>query len=246
MTDLEQISLRKILNPSGEKYVAKEVIHHSDRILKYNEGYRFLKTLRGSPPYFEKVKKNVFAMMRFHGQPTFFTTFSAAEHKWTELLQQLGILVDGRSYSAKEIFDMSAKEKQRLILARPDVCARHFNHRTNILFKDFLNSSTGPSDDENGPLGELKEYFYRVEFQKRGSPHLHCLLWMKNAPIYDKAKNNQEEVCNYVDKFISCSKTTNNFHPSGKFLENACPTSSFTDTLEHLDTIQVLLTMHME
>ena len=199
LCDMEQISLRKVINPSGDKYVAKEVLDHSDRILKFNEGYRFLKTLRGSPPYFEKVKKNVFAMMRYHGQPTFFTTFSAAEHQWTELLQQLGLEVDKRLYSEKEIYEMPAKEKQRLILARADICARHFNNRTNILFKDFLKSP-------NGPLGEVKEFFYRVEFQKRGSPHLHCLLWVKDAPIYDKTLQNEKEVCAFVDKYISCSR----------------------------------------
>ena len=107
MTDLEQISLRKVTNPDGKKYCAKDA-KNSDNILKHNEVYRFLKKLRGSPPYFEKVKKNVFAMMRYHGQPTFFVTFSAAEHQWTELLQQLGLLVDERHYTEKEIYEMSA------------------------------------------------------------------------------------------------------------------------------------------
>jgi DNA replication protein DnaC len=199
MTDLEQISLRKITNPEGKKYCAKDA-KNSDSLLKHNEGYRFLKNLRGSPPYYEKVKKNVFAMMRYHGQPTFFTTFSAAEHQWTELLQQLGLLVDERHYTEKEIYEMSAKEKQRLILARSDVCARHFNHRTNILFNDFLKPK-----DSQGPLGKLKEFFYRIEFQKRGSPHLHCLLWIEGAPVYE-AGVNDEEVCKFIDNYISCSK----------------------------------------
>ena len=137
-------------------------------------------------------------MMRYHGQPTFFVTFSAAEHQWTELLQQLGLLVDDKLYTEKEIYDMSAKEKQRLILARSDICARHFNHRTSILFNNFLKS-------EDGPLGTLKEFFYRIEFQKRGSPHLHCLLWIKDAPVYE-AGVNDEEVCRFIDNYISCSK----------------------------------------
>merc|ERR1739838_357259 len=197
MTDLEQISLRKITNPEGKKYCAKDA-KNSDDLHKHNEGYRFLRNLRGSPPYYEKVKKNVFAMMRYHGQPTFFTTFSAAEHQWTELLQQLGLLVDERHYTEKEIYEMSAKEKQRLILARSDICARHFSQRTNILFSDFLKS-------KDGPLGTLKEFFYRIEFQKRGSPHLHCLLWIEGAPIY-KAGDNEEQVCKFIDNYISCSK----------------------------------------
>jgi hypothetical protein len=55
MTSLEQISLRKIHKSSGQRYCAKDVRENQDTILKFNEGYRFLKTLRGSPPYYEKV-----------------------------------------------------------------------------------------------------------------------------------------------------------------------------------------------
>ena len=42
MTDLEQISLRKVTNSQGERYCAKDV-RDSDKILHYNEGFRFLK-----------------------------------------------------------------------------------------------------------------------------------------------------------------------------------------------------------
>ena len=56
------------------------------------------------------------------------------------------------------------------------------------------------------PLGKVEEYFYRVEFQKRGSPHLHCLIWIKDAPIFDKAKQNHDEVTAFVDKYMTCSK----------------------------------------
>ena len=143
-------------------------------------------------------------MMRYHGKPSFFLTFSAAEHHWTDLLKNLGRIVDKKEYTDKEIFEMSKEEKQRLILADPITCARHFNHRTHILFKEFFNSPNSPFD--------IKEFFYRVEFQNRGSPHLHCLIWVKDAPtliIDEEGRSNQGEVENYVDKFISCSKFLN-------------------------------------
>ena len=34
----------------------------------------------------------------------------------------------------------------------------------------------------------------------RGSPHAHCLLWVKNAPKIDRDEN---VVCNFVDKYIT-------------------------------------------
>ena len=30
----------------------------------------------------------------------------------------------------------------------------------------------------------LKDYFYRVEFQQCGFPHIHCGVWMDDAPVY--------------------------------------------------------------
>ena len=51
-----------------------------DSIVKLNEGYRVLRTLRGSPVYWEG-ENGCFAMMRQLGIPTWFCSFSAAERK---------------------------------------------------------------------------------------------------------------------------------------------------------------------
>lgn len=56
---------------------------------------------------------------------------------------------------------------------------------------------------EHNPIGKVTEYFYRVEFQQRGSPHIHILLWVDNAPCYNVDAN--EEIVKYVDKHVSSS-----------------------------------------
>ena len=33
-------------------------------------------------------------------------------------------------------------------------------------------------------LGSIQDFFYRVEFQHRGSPHIHMLVWVGEAPKY--------------------------------------------------------------
>ena len=38
----------------------------------------------------------------------------------------------------------------------------------------------------SNPIGKIIDYFYRVEFQQRGSPHIHSLLWVQDAPVIDK------------------------------------------------------------
>ena len=50
-----------------------------ERLVRLDEGYKFLRALRGSPPYFEKAKKDIFAMIRQLGPATLFCSFSSAE-----------------------------------------------------------------------------------------------------------------------------------------------------------------------
>ena len=51
------------------------------------------------------------------------------------------------------------------------------------------------------PIGQVVDFFYRVEFQQRDSPHIHGLFWIKNAPEYGKDCN--EDIIKFVDSFIS-------------------------------------------
>lgn len=48
-------------------------------------------------------------------------------------------------------------------------------------------------------------YYLHICFQARGSPHLHCLLWLENAPT--DPLSNPEEAAKFVDELISCSST---------------------------------------
>lgn len=54
------------------------------------------------------------------------------------------------------------------------------------------------------PIGEIADYFYRIEFQQRGSPHIHGLFWVKDAPQYEKSPN--EGIVTFVDKYVTCQK----------------------------------------
>ena len=51
------------------------------------------------------------------------------------------------------------------------------------------------------PIGEIADYFDRVEFQQRGSPHIYGLFWVKEAPQYEKSSN--EEIVSFVDKYVT-------------------------------------------
>ena len=55
------------------------------------------------------------------------------------------------------------------------------------------------------PFGEIADYVYRVEFQQRGSPHIHALFWVKGAPTYGKAPD--DTVLHFVDKYVTCKNS---------------------------------------
>ena len=68
-----------------------------ERLIHHDEGFKFARALRGSPPYFEKAKKDLFAMIRQLGPASLFCSFSSAKPKWTHLLKYLGNLLIKRS-----------------------------------------------------------------------------------------------------------------------------------------------------
>lgn len=125
-----------------------------DNLVKQDDMFRVLRNLRGSPPYREQAKKNVFAMIR---------------HTHMVLLLFSSKLVNGNILSPNEVNSLTWEEKCILIKSDPVTCARYFDHRFQSFLACVLKSKMNP-------IGQIQDYFYRVEFQQRGSPHVHMLV----------------------------------------------------------------------
>ena len=97
-----------------------------ERLVHLDEGYKFLRALRGSPPYFEKAKKDIFAMIRQLGPGTLFCSFSSAETQWIHLLRILDKLVDDKDYSDNELENLNWEEKCSFRLSHY-VCTKENN-----------------------------------------------------------------------------------------------------------------------
>ena len=168
------------------------------KLVRLDEGYRIFRTLRNSPPYLESRKKDLFAMIRQLGLPTWFISLSAADTKWTDLLSCLGKLVEDKTFCEEDLRTMDWQTKTKLLQSDPVTCARYFDHRVRLFIFNVIKSG-------HNPLGEMTDYFYRVEFQQRGSPHIHMLMWTKNSPVFER--DTEQQICSYVDQFTSCSKS---------------------------------------
>lgn len=84
------LRLRKT-RKDGRALTAGMLLNPTQRaeIVKSDIGFTDLKALRGSPHYHDGNKKDVFAMLRQMGPPTFFLSNSMADTRWAKLLQAL-------------------------------------------------------------------------------------------------------------------------------------------------------------
>ena len=185
----------------GQKITAAEArdSNYLNKLVNLDEGYYIFRQLRNSPAYLETRKKDIFAMIRQLSLPTWFMSLSAADTRWTDLLKMLAKLNDGIEYSEKELEHLTWQEKTKLVQKDPVTCSRYFDHRV----QEFLNTVLKSSCE---PIGKLLDFFYRVEFQQRGSPHIHMLVWIENAPTLET--HSEEEIVQFVDQYLT-SNTDN-------------------------------------
>ena len=66
----------------------KDILNDTERqqLVNLDEGFYIFRTLRNSPAYFDRKKKDAFAMIRQLGFPALFVSQLGAETKWPELL----------------------------------------------------------------------------------------------------------------------------------------------------------------
>ena len=169
--------------------------HVVNEMIQKDHAYRFLKNVRGSPAYFQRVMYDVLGMIRQLGIPTWFFTLSAADMQWPDVIQTIARQY-GTILTDDDVKTMSFEEKSKWLRQNPVTAARHFQYRLNTFFQVFLKSTAHP-------LGELVDYAIRIEFQARGSPHAHTILWIKDAPKLNV--NTDEEVCSFIDQYIKCN-----------------------------------------
>lgn len=159
----------------------------------------FLKCIPNSGWYWAERKRDLFAMIRQLGRPTIFLTLSANEIGWVNLLKTLYKLKNETELSDEMAAELTYIQKSTLINEDAVTCSIYFNKLVNVLMT-LLQSK------KSNPFGEYRviNYFKRIEFQHRGSPHAHILLWLENAPD-DAVGADRGDAIAMIDKLISVS-----------------------------------------
>lgn len=142
----------------------------------------FLRHIPNSVQYWYGRKRDLFAMMRQLGKPTLFLTLSASETYWIPLLRYIYKFqnrIPAEQNISDEIFEaMTATVRAELLVnSDPVICCLYFDKLVDTIL-NALKRTTGPFGKYH-----VVDYFRRIEFQHRGSPHCHMLLWLANAPV---------------------------------------------------------------
>ena len=210
-----QMSLKR--TEINKNLTANQILNDEHLIKNYlstENAKRFLSTIRSSPEFWGVKKKEIFAMIRQLGIPTFFITLSPAEIDWIELLIILKkIQTNGEDILSKEdASKIKRSDRIELLKNDPVTTARYFENRIRNLIAYMFNPHGGTFKDY-----AVIDYFWRVEFQTRGSPHIHMLVWLKDSPKYnvceyeifeyDYQKNNK--VYEFIDKYITSNMPSN-------------------------------------
>ncbi|KAK3919256.1 ATP-dependent DNA helicase [Frankliniella fusca] len=113
------------------------------------------------------------------------------------------------------------KAYYKLVLENPKACSDYFYEIFTMFFECIV-------------LGyfQVVDFWYRFEWQMRGSPHVHGVMWLSNAVDVKMLESKFEEVkisvINFFDRLISCETPNPNFvdvgtHPcSVKIADTTC------------------------
>jgi len=175
-------------------------------ITNYDEGYRVLRNVRGSPAAWQNMQYDCLAKLRQLGPYTFFMTFSVAGFKWNSIIKVIGQHY-GEVLSDTDIDEMDYNTKCFWLRRNPVIAARHIDYIFQKMFNGVLLSYPHP-------VSQILHYDLKTEFQGRGRVHFHLATHNLDAPRLDQASN--KEVVQFVDKYVSCSlpdeETQNDLH----------------------------------
>ena len=154
-----------------------------------NNSYMFMKNIRGTPAYWKDQLLDLLARINTLGPPTFFLTLTANDMHWPELFQ----LIDN-NLTNEEISQMTSCQKLELLRRHPLHAVMFFERRLDSFINNIIKGSSKP-------LGNVNDYWLRIEFQMRGCPHVHSFWWIDGAPNLDSVEGRQQAP-SFIDQYI--------------------------------------------
>ena len=118
-----------------------------------------LSALKGTKEYWNRRQADLTTMDENLGPATFFLTLSCAEFSWSDMREFL-------EFMNSDLPSVKDMRTGYVAASDPVSVSEHFYHRYTTFFREVIRN-------KNGPLGEVTDYFWRIEYQSRGAPHCH-------------------------------------------------------------------------
>eukprot|EP00731_Ephydatia_muelleri_P019080 Em0011g1120a len=158
-------------------------VSNSDESVEANLSTIF-QSVRGTKQYWFHKSSELKCMLREYGSPTLFITFSCAEYNSTHIDRYLRKVNDHPpSYPIS-----------KLCIEDPVSVSRKFSANFHHLFYTVLLKGS--------VLGVVLHFFWKKEYQARGAPHYHVLLWIQDAPVI--GKSDPKDVLAWIQERITC------------------------------------------
>ena len=185
--------LSRIKKQNHQPLTAGDLTNPSSESL--SKSYMFMRNIRGTAAYWKDQLLDLLARINTLGPPTFFVTLTANDLHWPELFMLIK-----PTLTSDAVAQMSPGEKLELLRRHPLEAVMFFERRLDSFQKNVIMG-------KDKPLGTVKDYWMRIEFQMRGSPHVHSFWWIEGAPKVDTVEGRQQAP-QFVDKHIQL-KTLN-------------------------------------
>ena len=193
-----------------KEMVGCEGVAFSNHVLHYAT------SLYGTRQYWFKQRSRLIAMVETLGLPTVFFTHCAADLQWPELARL--ICPDDPD---------SSSARAKAVRENPAIADRFFHQRINKFIDAFYVCILGATD-----------YWFRFEWQHRGSPHVHGLAWLPDAPNVEEILANSGDTSTTAQdnlaQFVKIISTTiPAVSPDGSNMDEAPPRQIPTSATDH-------------
>ena len=157
------------------------------------------KAIRGTAAFWCVPRKMLRAMYATLGKPNTFLSINLQDD--VEFLTHIDSTrfgeIDHPNYDA--IDHLSDDAYLQFVNENSALVAR-MCHRRILAFEKFISNKKHPFFIEY----VVSNYFFKLEFQRGGLPHLYTLLWLDNFPSVDTQEGRQH-IIEFLDKFLDTS-----------------------------------------
>jgi hypothetical protein len=147
------------------------------------------KNMKTSFMYIKNERRKLLARLSspVMSDPVWFVTLSSADLYWPEFWKAIY-----PESTMEECKSFSYEERQKSLRDNPAMACRMFRSRIDNILKYIIKG-------DSHPIGYLVDWWFRIEFQNRGSLHVHAILWaLLHYQMGEQIWWDGDELCNLV------------------------------------------------